>query len=209
MRIGFRTRIYPTKEQADQLAYYAMCSHKMWNFVVAKFTDDEKAPSIGKYGVNGYKPRDLLNEFEKETGLRKIPERIALDVLMRYADAWERCFAKLGDKPKFHKYNANRQSFCVCSVEYRILVQNIIALPKSGRGRNSSHVLINTTFLQRHGITRITEPRFTCLFGKWYVSGSAEIADTPKKEAPWLGLDWAYALSLLHLPVNTLTIQIL
>ena len=37
MKIGFKVRIYPNKEQEEKLFYFCKCSHEMWNYVVAKY----------------------------------------------------------------------------------------------------------------------------------------------------------------------------
>ena len=41
MKIGFKVRIYPNKEQEEKLFYYCKASHEMWNCVVAKFKDEK------------------------------------------------------------------------------------------------------------------------------------------------------------------------
>jgi putative transposase len=189
MIVGFKTRIYPTKEQEQVLSYYAKCSHMMWNFIVAKYKDCEELPLMTKFGIKGYTQRDLLNEF----GVKDIPERIALDVLKRYLDAWRQCFSKTRGRPKFHKYNPNRQSFCMVSTKCKIVGGCIRLSTKRGKEYHTIQpkISINKLFLSSHNIKTIAEPHFTCSYSKWYLSGSYEIEDIAKKEIDnWIGLDW-------------------
>ena len=37
MTVGFKTRIYPDKQQTELLSYYCRVSHDMYNFLVEKF----------------------------------------------------------------------------------------------------------------------------------------------------------------------------
>ena len=49
MKIGFKVRIYPNKEQESKLFYFCKCSHEMWNYVVAKYKNSgEKIIKIKK-----------------------------------------------------------------------------------------------------------------------------------------------------------------
>ena len=51
MKIGFKVRIYPNKEQEEKLSYFCKCSHEMWNYVVAKYKNSEEKIICGTYGV--------------------------------------------------------------------------------------------------------------------------------------------------------------
>jgi putative transposase len=47
------------------------------------------------------------------------------------------------------------------------------------------------TFLNKYNIKRIAEPRYTCSYGKWYISGSCEVEiKSLEKTEKQLGLDW-------------------
>lgn len=50
---------------------------------------------------------------------------------------------------------------------------------------------IDMTFLNKYNIKKITEPRYTCSYGKWYISGSCEVnVELLEKTEKQLGLDW-------------------
>ena len=182
MKIGFKVRIYPNKEQEEKLFYYCRASHEMWNYVVAKFKDEKVI--CQSHSIKGFTAKELLDEYGKEN----IHNRIAVDVLTRYSQAWKRVYNKIGKPPKFHKYNLNKQSFCIKSQKIKINDDNTINLSGVKKGRKCP---IDMTFLNKYNIKTITEPRYTCSYGKWYISGSCEVNVEPlEKTEKQLGLDW-------------------
>lgn len=182
MKIGFKVRIYPNKEQEEKLFYYCKASHEMWNCVVAKFKDEKVI--CQSHSIKGFTAKELLDEYGKEN----IHNRIAVDVLTRYSQAWKRVYNKIGKPPKFHKYNPNKQSFCIKSQKIKINDDNTINLSGVKKGRKCP---IDMTFLNKYNIKTITEPRYTCSYGKWYVSGSCEVnVELLEKTEKQLGLDW-------------------
>ncbi len=184
MKIGFKVRIYPNKEQEGKLFYFCKCSHEMWNYVVAKHKDVEGSVICGTYGVKGSSPQDLMKEFIRED----IPKRIYNDIAKKYSQTWKRVYNKIGRPPKFHKYNPNKQSFCIASQTIKINDDNTINLSGVKKGRKCP---VDMTFLNKYNIKTITEPRYTCSYGKWYVSGSCEVnVESLGKTKSQLGLDW-------------------
>ena len=186
MKIGFKARIYPDKEQEEKLFYYCRASHEMWNYVVAKFKD--KKVICQSHSIKGFTAKELLDEYGKEN----IHNRIAVDVLTRYSQSWKRVYNKIGRPPKFHKYNPNKQSFCIKSQTIKISDKNTIMLPiPTGVKFKGRQIPIDMTFLNKYNIKTITEPRFIRLYNKWYVSGSCEVEiKSLEKTENQLGLDW-------------------
>ena len=74
MKIGFKVRIYPNKEQEEKLFYYCKASHEMWNCVVAKFKDEKVI--CQSHSIKGFSAKELINEYKKEN----IHNRIAVVV---------------------------------------------------------------------------------------------------------------------------------
>ena len=186
MKIGFKVRIYPNKEQEEKLFYYCKASHEMWNCVVAKFKDEKVI--CQSHSIKGFTAKELINEYKKEN----IHNRIAVDVLTRYSQAWKRVYNKIGRPPKFHKYNPNKQSFCIASQTIKISDKNTIMLPiPTGVKFKGRQIPIDMKFLNKYNIKTITEPRYTCSYGKWYISGSCEVnVELLEKTKSQLGLDW-------------------
>ena len=184
MKRGFRIRIYPTEEQKELLSFYCKTAHNMWNFLVAKYKD--KLPVCSCYGIKDYTPRDLINEFGVE-----IPQRIAFGVMKTYCDAVKRRFDKIGNAPKFHKYDPNKQSFYVTAQTTKIKKFHVLLPVEHGKKVTSRNILLDSHQIEKFGITEIIEPRYTCLKGKWYISGCCNVPDAEDSGIEeWIGLDW-------------------
>ena len=183
MRVGFKTLIYPNKEQEQILFEYCNVSRKMWNMVVAKYK--EGLPNVSKYGIIGYGAKELVSDFGGN-----IPERIALGVLKTFAITCKKHFNGNGGKPIFHKYNPNKQSFYLSSRTLSIKNGYVFFLginKKKGR-RN---LRVETQYINKMGISHVIEPRFTFYKGKWYISGAYEAKDPVQRNIDgFIGLDW-------------------
>lgn len=186
MVTGFKMRIYPNKEQEQQLFEWCKASHNMWNFLVAKHGNDY--PRISKFGIIGYSPRDFINEFGTI-----VPDRLALGVLKSYSSAIVKFYNKTHGRPKFHKFDPNKQSFYLASKIWKIH-DNYVFFPNiGGQGIHSKSnvIYLDKEYLNKNNITKIKEPRFNYINGKWYLSGCYIVPDIAKsQEKKFLGLDW-------------------
>lgn len=184
MIMGLRMRIYPTKEQEDTLLHYCKISHRMWNFLVAKYRD--KLPAVTKFGIYNYRPCDLINEY----GV-KIPQRIAMGVIKNYAYAVKMVYNKRTKNVRFHKYNPNKQSFYTPSKTCDIINYSIKPPSHSSHMKLSKYISLDKAYIDKFNIKAIIEPRYTHLNGKWYLSGYYEKEDVLKiSKKEMLGLDW-------------------
>lgn len=185
MTVGFKTRIYPDAEQIIVLSEYCKVTHNMWNFIVAKYNNN--LPDVNSYGIKDYSDRDLILEF----GVA-IPTKIARGIIISYSRAVQNYWKKISSKPKFHKYNPNKQSFYMPCVTRKIkngtISMPLIANLKTGI---SKRIPIDMKIINKNNITEIIEPCFTCYKDKWYLSGSYKIDDPLKREnLEYIGLDW-------------------
>lgn len=185
---GCKFRIYPTKEQEKILFIYCKYSHIMRNFLVEKF--QEKLPNVGSFGIIGYKEKDLLNDF----GETEIPlhNRIIKGVLYNYANSVKRVYKKIGNKPKFHKKNLNKQSFYLPSQILKINNYKVKLPAAQGFSiKGKSQMVIDREYITKFNISEIKEPRFKYESGKWYITGSYNISEPIKqKSSITIGLDW-------------------
>ena len=184
MLVGFKMQIYPTKEQEDILKEYCKAFHMMWNHLVAKYQDE--LPVVLKYGIENYKASQLM----EECGFN-IPSRIATGVIATYSIALKRFYNRLANKPKFHKYNPNKQSFYLSGMTY-LVDKGFIIMPSTQKGNasKSRRIYLNAEYLNKYNITEVIEPRYTCYKGKWYLSGSYNVSDVQKVDREVIGLDW-------------------
>ena len=185
---GCKFRVYPTKEQEEILFIYCKYSHIMRNFLVEKF--QEKLPNVGSFGIIGYKEKDLLNDF----GETEIPlhNRIVKGVLLNYANTVQRVYKKIGRKPKFHKYNPNKQSFYLPSQILKVNTFKIKLPAAQGFSvKGKSQIIVDKEYITKFNISEIKEPRFRYEFGKWYITGSYNISEPIKQNGSTIiGLDW-------------------
>jgi len=79
----------------------------MRNFLIEKFKDN--LPKTNTYGLKDYSERDLIKDFNNTE--IPLPKRLIKGVILNYKYSVERVYKKIGNKPKFHKYDPNKQSF--------------------------------------------------------------------------------------------------
>jgi IS605 OrfB family transposase len=194
MKMGIRTRCYPNELQNKWLKSLCIASNEMWNFLVNKYKDAEELPVFTKFGIKDYGSRQLLDDIGFHNA---VPERVALGVLRKYSQTWKMFFKR--DKypqldlrpPREHDFNPTRMSFCLASSSYEVM-DGEVPCP-SVKQRRAGKVALGMKYIDKLGISKISEPHFTCEYGRWYVSGSYEIdPPEPNKEAKTLGMDWGY-----------------
>ena len=185
MMMGFKMQIYPNEKQQEQLFEWCKASHNIWNFLVEKFNDKEV--KMNRFGIENYGNCELLYDLGLD-----IPKRIASDVLKKYFVA-TKCYHKgQRNKPCFHKFNPNKQSFCLASAHWQVHNNFVYFLTVRGIGKNKQNVIyLDEHFIKKNNITEIREPHFTYNNGKWFLSASYIIPDVAKSQSkPMLGLDW-------------------
>ena len=186
MKYGIKMRIYPNKEQEELLFYYCKVAHNSWNYLVYKYKNDKNLPKINSFGLKDYKPNQLKTDMNEN-----IPQRIYLGVLKTYAHAVNRVYNKVGNRPKFHKFNPNKQSFYVSAMTYSIVSHCIILPTIKSHKCTSKRISINQDDLNYYQCTEIIEPRYTYYKGQWYISGCMNKDDVQiNKGKEFLGLDW-------------------
>ena len=185
---GCKFRIYPTKKQEEILFIYCKYSHIMRNFLVEKF--QEKLPKTNTYGLKDYSEQNLIKDF-RDTEI-PLPKRLIKGVILNYKYSVERVYKKIGNKPKFHKYKPNKQSFYLPSQTLKI-VNFKIKLP-AAQGfsvKGKSQIVIDKEHIIKFNISEVKEPRFKYEFGKWYITGSYEVSEPIKQNSSiTIGLDW-------------------
>lgn len=186
---GCKIRIYPTKEQEGILFIYCKYSHIMRNFLVGKFGDN--LPKTNIYGLKDYSEQELIKEFG-ETEI-PLPKRLIKGIILNYKYSVERVYKKIGNKPKFHKYNSNRQSFYLPSQILKINNNLKIKLP-AAQGfsvKGKSQIIVDKKYTTKFNISEVKEPRFKYESGKWYITGSYNISEPIKQNSSTtIGLDW-------------------
>lgn len=182
--VGIKIEILPDKQQEELLFKYCEFAHKARNFLVSKYKD--KAPKTSDYGIRDYTHLNLIEDMNFDVD---IPKRISLGVIKDFVYAWNRCYAKTARRPKFHKYNKNRQSFYVTSMAYKLKKQGYVIIPHTNTIKGISKKIKLKTKMSEDIL--INSVHFKYQNGKWYISGwyKTEFPDT-RKNLEILGLDW-------------------
>lgn len=184
MVVGFKVEIYPNTEQEKYLLHCCHMYHDMWNFLVAKFKNN--LPKVGKSGVIDYSDKQMQQEFACEN----IPLRLYRSALNKYAQSVQRVYKKLSNPPKFHKFNPNKQSFCIVDIDYRIN-NNCINLPRYTPCFTVPKKIELSNLNLPDGIDIVSNVYYTYTKHKWYLSGNYIIDDISiKNDKSFLGIDW-------------------
>lgn len=182
--IGIKLEILPDKQQEELLFKYCEFAHKARNFLVAKYQN--KAPKTSNYGIRDYTYHDLIEDMNFNINL---PPRIAVGVIKNFTHTWNMCYIKKSKKPKFHKYNPNKQSFCMASVVYKLNIKGYTPFPYTKTTKGISKKIKLKTKVDRD--INIQNVYFSYQNGRWYISGcyKNEFPDT-SENLEILGLDW-------------------
>ena len=185
---GCKFKIYPTKEQEEILFIYCKYSHMMRNFLVGKFKDN--LPKTNTYGLKDYSEQELIEDFEKVE--IPLPKRLIKGVILNYKYSVERVYKKKGNKPKFHKYDSNKQSFYLPSQALKINNFKIKLPAAQGFSvKGKSQIIVDKKYITKFNISEVKEPRFKYESGKWYITGSYNISESVKQNSlTTIGLDW-------------------
>ena len=182
--IGIKLEILPDKQQEELLFKYCEFAHKARNFLVAKYQNE--APKINKYEIKDYNYLNLIEDINFDID---IPKRMALGVIKNFIFSWERYYKKLSKKPKFHKYNSNKQSFYMSSRNYKIKTKGFVNLPHTNNLRGISKKIKLKTKLDKN--IEIQNIYFSYQNGKWYISGCYKYEfPEVRQNLEILGLDW-------------------
>ena len=188
MVCGFKMEIHPSTEQEEILFEWCRVSHNMWNFLVAKFEKNNELPIVSSHSIKNYSYLDLMSEF----GYKNIPGRVVRWVIQKYVWAVTRCYKKLSFRPKFHKYNSKKQSFCLIDQKWEVHGDWVYFPTVNKVGRTKSNIIkLDYDYLKKFNIKEVCDPRFSFERGKWYLSGHYTKEDVPKdSNKPFIGLDW-------------------
>ena len=160
----------------------------MRNFLVGKFKDN--LPKTNIYGLKNYSEQEFIKEFSETEIL--LPKRLIKGVILNYKYSVERVYKKMGNKPKFHRYNPNKQSFYLPSQILKINNFKIKLPAAQGFSvRGKSQIIVDKEYITKFNISEVKEPRFKYESGKWYITGSYNISEPIKQNSSIvIGLDW-------------------
>lgn len=109
---GFKTMIYPTKEQADKIIKFCNAARFAYNWAIALEEENYKK---GEKFVGGYELNKQFTQFKKQKGnewLKEISSRALKIAILNAATAYENFFNK---RAKYPKFKSKKHSVMSCA----------------------------------------------------------------------------------------------
>lgn len=179
MRLTYKYRLYPTKAQEAELDEWLESLRLLYNFALAERRDayETEKRIISVYGQKRALP-GLKRRFSRYA---KVHSQVFQDALFRLDRAFKRFFGG-GGYPRFKAKERYRSFTYPQATAFRVV--------KDGKKIRLSG--IGNVKLRYHrpfeGVPKTaTVTRYPS--GKWYVSISCELSDTPVQDAPLTGFD--------------------
>ena len=107
---GFKTMIYPTKEQADKIIKFCNAARFAYNWAIA--LEEENYKNGGKF-ISGYNLTKQFTQFKRQEGnewLKEISGRALKVAILNAATAYDNFFKKHGKHPKFKSKKHSKMS---------------------------------------------------------------------------------------------------
>ena len=107
---GFKTMIYPTKEQADKIIKFCNASRFAYNWAIA--LEEENYKNGGKF-ISGYDLTKRFTQFKKQEGnewLKEISGRALKVAILNAATSYDNFFKGKSKHPKFKSKKRSKMS---------------------------------------------------------------------------------------------------
>ena len=128
---GYKTMIYPTKEQAEKIIKFCNASRFAYNWAIA--LEEENYKNGGKF-ISGYDLTKRFTQFKKQDGnewLKEISGRALKVSILNASIAYDNFFKKRGKYPKF-KTKKNSKMSCATHEGTTIIERKRIRCEKLG-----------------------------------------------------------------------------
>lgn len=131
VRKGFRFRIYPNQRQAADLSRWESALRFLWNLANEQRSIGLARPHDERKYITAF---DQINEL---TGLRaelpwlaEVPRNVCAQLLVELDKAWQRCFKKLADRPRWKRRGRDTLGLCEPHPKVWRLSGNKLHFPK-------------------------------------------------------------------------------
>lgn len=135
---GFKTMIYPTKEQADKIIKFCNAARFAYNWAIAL---EEENYKNGEKFIGGYELNKQFTQFKKQEGnewLKDISGRALKIAILNAVVAYERFFKKKANHPKFKSKKRSKMS-CATHEGTVIIERKRIRCEKLGWIKSHKH----------------------------------------------------------------------
>lgn len=135
---GYKTMIYPTKEQADKIIKFCNASRFAYNWAIA--LEEENYKSGNKF-ISGYDLTKRFTQFKKQEGnewLKEISGRALKVAILNAAQSYDNFFKKRSKHPKFKSKKHSKMS-CATHEGTTIIERKRIRCEKLGWIKSHKH----------------------------------------------------------------------
>ena len=135
---GYKTMIYPTKEQADKIIKFCNASRFAYNWAIA--LEEENYKSGNKF-ISGYDLTKRFTQFKKQEGnewLKEISGRALKVAILNAAQSYDNFFKKKSKHPKFKSKKHSKMS-CATHEGTTIIERKRIRCEKLGWIKSHKH----------------------------------------------------------------------
>jgi len=135
---GFKTMIYPTKEQADKIIKFCNASRFAYNWAIALEEENYKS---GKKFISGYDLTKQFTQYKKQEGnewLKEISGRALKVAILNAAQSYDNFFKKRAKHPKFKSKKHSKMS-CATHEGTTIIERKRIRCEKLGWIKSHKH----------------------------------------------------------------------
>ena len=179
---AFRFRVYPNEQQIARLGRWNDALRFLWNLALEQRLMGLARPRDERIFPTAFDQQKELTELRAELPwLADVPRNICGQLLVELDQAWQRCFAKLVQAPRWKRKGCDAIGCCEPHPKVWRLDGNNIRFPKLGMLRTVMHRPFEgkpkTCTLKRDG-------------NQWFVSIACEVEIDPSpRNAPTVAID--------------------
>ena len=179
---GNKLRIYPTKQQCDDLNCMFGNDRFIWNQML-NMLNERYQNNHHAYFLTTYELNYLLKQLKVEYPFLKISDSSSLQVTNdNLVKAFQHFFKKISGKPRFHSRKASKQSYTGKSI-ITIVGKHYLKVPKLGYVKCSDTSCISGHLIKRYTVSLAPT-------GKYYLAVNYECENQAfKKTDKVVGID--------------------
>lgn len=190
---GIKLRLYPTKNQQDQLFQMFGNDRFVWNQMLAmakeRYKNNPNSLFVSEYSMNY-----LLKPLKQEYPFLKLSNSHSLQIVNKNLDhAFKMLFKHQGGYPRFKSRHASNQSYTDNSTSVKAVSKRYLKLPKLGIIKSSKTGQLNNVKIKRYTVSYDAT-------GRYYVSFQVE---TEVKQLPKTGAVVGIDVGLADLAITS------
>ena len=133
---AFRYRVYPTVSQIERFGRWESALRFLWNLANEQRLMGLSRPKDERVFPTAFDQINELTELRAELPwLADVPRNVCSQLLVELDKAWQRCFKRLGKRPRWKRKGLDSLGLCEPHPKAWRLDGNIVRFPKLGNLR--------------------------------------------------------------------------